>query len=93
MDYAELISLDGLSRTLSLRGIDTQHFKGHSTQSALTSKIALSSLILSDILARGQWSRESTKLNLLIGVEAFHASVAAMKNRRPALNDEFRALS
>ena len=72
-----------INKTLSVASIDTEQFQGYSTRSALTSKAILSGLALSDILVRGQWSRESTWCKFfnksVYGVKTFRASVLVMK--------------
>ena len=45
---------------LSLSGIDTDTFKGHSTRSASTSKALNQGVPLKEILKRGHWSTAST---------------------------------
>jgi len=44
---------------LSLAGVDTKAFSGHSTRSAVSSKAKSCSLPVKEILSRGHWSKES----------------------------------
>ena len=60
-DVACSMVSDWLKNVLSLAGIDKRKFKGYSTQSASTSKAAFNGLAVSDIVAKCQWSRKSTK--------------------------------
>ena len=45
---------------LSLSGIDTDMFKGHSTRSASSSKASVQGVPLQEILKRGHWSNKTT---------------------------------
>ena len=49
-----------IKEVLSLAGIDTNIFKSHSVRSASTSKAKALGLTTKDILAKGNWSTEST---------------------------------
>ena len=45
--------------TLSLAGVDTSKFKGHSVRSASSSKVKSAGISLGDVLKMGNWSSES----------------------------------
>ena len=47
-------------KTLSLAGVDTSTFKGHSTRSASTSKACAQGVPLKEILKRAFWSNKTT---------------------------------
>lgn len=49
-----------LCQALTLAGVDTSCFKGHSTRAASTSKADSKGLSISDIIKQGQWSTDST---------------------------------
>ena len=61
-----------MKEVLTLAGIDTFLFKGHSTRSGSSSKAGVSGVSLADSLNQGGWSRESTWqtfYNLVISTE------------------------
>ena len=61
-----------MKKVLTLAGIDTFLFKGHSTRSGSSSKAGVSGVSLADSLNQGGWSRESTWqtfYNLVISTE------------------------
>jgi integrase len=49
-----------LKQLLEATGVDTQHFKPHSTRGASTSAAARKGASISDILAAADWTRETT---------------------------------
>ena len=73
-----------LVKTLSLAGIDTTVFKGHSTRSASTTKALSQGVSIEEILKTAQWSSESTFRKFYYKEQKvkkdFQSKVSSLKN-------------